>query len=181
MFHNNLDNKTYYNHKGYILLYYPEHPYCWKNGCIYLHKLVMENYLDRYLDNFEVIHHIDNNPLNNDIENLELMNNISHVKLHHIQKGNSLGKEKYCKQCNNKFSYSDKDTQFCSRICFDLNRRKAIRPTKEELHKLVWSMSTIDVAKQFNVSDVAISKWCKSYRINKPPRGYWAKVYSGKI
>ena len=30
------------------------------------------------------------------------------------------------------------------------------------------------------MSDSAIGKWVKSYGITKPPRGYWAKVYSRK-
>lgn len=54
-------------------------------------------------------------------------------------------------------------------------------PTKEELEKLVWEMSTVKVAKQFNVSDKAVEKRCKLLGIEKPPRGYWAKVAAGKI
>jgi len=50
-----------------------------------------------------------------------------------------------------------------------------LRPTKEELHKLVWSKPTTHIAKQFDVSDKAIGKWCKAYGIDKPPRGYWTK------
>ncbi len=37
------------------------------------------------------------------------------------------------------------------------------------------------LAEQFGVSDVAISKWCKRYGIAKPPRGYWAKKAAGKL
>lgn len=56
-----------------------------------------------------------------------------------------------------------------------LKNRKVARPVKDELEKLVWSESTSTIAKRFGVSDVAIAKWCKSYGISKPPRGYWAK------
>ncbi len=52
--------------------------------------------------------------------------------------------------------------------------RKVERPNSDELLKLLWSKSTIQIAKQYKVSDVAISKWAKYYNIPKPPRGYWA-------
>ncbi len=55
---------------------------------------------------------------------------------------------------------------------------KVPHPTKEELGKLVWEKSTIQLSKQFGVSDTAIAKWCKQYHISKPPRGYWAKIKS---
>ena len=56
--------------------------------------------------------------------------------------------------------------------------RKVVRPSKEELTKLLWEMPTIKVAAQFGVSDKAVEKWAKSYGIQKPPRGYWAKKAS---
>ena len=62
-----------------------------------------------------------------------------------------------------------------------VKRRKAIRPTKEELEKLVWEISTVQLAKRYNVSDKAVEKWCRYYGIKKPPRGYWAKVQFNKI
>ena len=52
---------------------------------------------------------------------------------------------------------------------------------KEELEELVWSMSTVRVAKLLGVSDVAIAKRCKLLGIEKPPRGYWAKVQYNKL
>lgn len=57
-------------------------------------------------------------------------------------------------------------------------KRKVVRPTKEELEKLVWEKSTVKIAQEMGVSDKAVEKWCKSYGISKPERGYWAKIYS---
>ena len=42
-------------------------------------------------------------------------------------------------------------------------------------------MSTVRVAKLLGVSDVAIAKRCKLLGIEKPPRGYWAKVQYNKL
>jgi len=58
--------------------------------------------------------------------------------------------------------------------------RKVIRPSKEELSKLLWQMPTQKLATQFGVSDKAIEKWAKAYKIDKPPRGYWAKKTAEK-
>jgi len=56
-----------------------------------------------------------------------------------------------------------------------LNTRKVIRPSKDELEKLVWEKPTVQIAKNLNVSDKAISKWCDYYGIKKPERGFWTK------
>lgn len=51
--------------------------------------------------------------------------------------------------------------------------RKVVRPSKEELEKLLWEKPTSQIAIDFGVSDKAIEKWAKTYGIAKPPRGYW--------
>ena len=53
--------------------------------------------------------------------------------------------------------------------------------SKAELTKLVWSDSTTNLASHFGVSDNAITKKCRKLGIAKPPRGFWAKVFAGKI
>lgn len=56
-----------------------------------------------------------------------------------------------------------------------IKRRKVDRPSKEELTKMLWEKPTLQIAKDFGVSDKAIEKWAKAYGIVKPARGYWAK------
>ncbi len=56
-----------------------------------------------------------------------------------------------------------------------IGSRKVERPSKEELEKLIWQVPATQIAKQFGVSDSAIIKWCRSYGIGKPTRGYWSK------
>lgn len=83
-----------------------------------------------------------------------------------------------CSECNeviSKHSIS-KLCRKCSAIRHNFANRKAKRPDKEELRKMIWSKPTTQIAKDFGVSDKAIEKWCKSYGISKPPRGYWAKA-----
>lgn len=40
---------------------------------------------------------------------------------------------------------------------------------------MIWEKPTTHIAKDFGVSGKAIEKWCKTYGISKPPRGYWNK------
>lgn len=53
--------------------------------------------------------------------------------------------------------------------------RKVNRPTKEVLQKLLWQQPTVKIAKHFGVSDVAVKKWAKMYKLDWPGRGYWQK------
>jgi hypothetical protein len=53
---------------------------------------------------------------------------------------------------------------------------KVERPSKEELEKMLWEKPTTCLAKELGVSGKAIEKWCKTYGIQKPPRGYWNRT-----
>ena len=57
-----------------------------------------------------------------------------------------------------------------------LNRKFDIAP--EKLKELVWTMPTMKIAELLNVSDSAITKRCKLFGIEKPPRGYWQQQQS---
>lgn len=49
------------------------------------------------------------------------------------------------------------------------------RPPKDILQKMVWEQPSTSIAKKYQVSDKSVEKWCKTYGISKPPRGYWSK------
>ncbi len=51
-------------------------------------------------------------------------------------------------------------------------------PDDDELKKIIWEMPTTQIAEKYGVSDKTVEKRCKSRGIEKPPRGYWAKVKS---
>ena len=80
---------------GYILIRKPEHPHAKKNGYVLEHRLVMEKYLERFLEPYEVIHHINHDKHDNRIENLSITNNKEHCSIYH-QKG------KKCSICDRK-------------------------------------------------------------------------------
>ena len=67
--------------EGYVLVKVPEHP---KNfgGWYYEHRLVIEKYLDRMLEVWETIHHINENKTDNRLENLRLLCPNCHSQTH---------------------------------------------------------------------------------------------------
>lgn len=79
----------------------------------------------------------------------------------------------YCEQCGKNQVF--KKNGVCS-SCASLNRRKAERPTREELKKLVKEESFLSLEKRFGVSDNAIRKWCRAY--NLPSKSHEIKNYS---
>ncbi len=84
-----------------------------------------------------------------------------------------------CSHCGKAINNSNQHI-YCSMQCFNLVSRRVVRPSKEELEKMIWTQPTIHVARHFGVSDKAVEKWCKTYGVEKPPRGYWAKKQSSK-
>ncbi len=93
--------------------------------------------------------------------NLEVKNPIEKLEYKCIDCGGYASVSKHrCRKCASKF-YRPINKKF------DISR--------EELEKLVWERPTKIVAKEFGISDVALTKRCKRMGIVKPPRGYWNK------
>lgn len=70
-------------HKGYIMIFSPNHPYPNQGKYVYEHRLVVEKKIGRYLTKEEVVHHLNENKQDNRTENLMLFkNNAAHMKFH---------------------------------------------------------------------------------------------------
>lgn len=67
--------------EGYVLIYVPDHPKSF-NGWYYEHRLVMEKHLDRILEDWETVHHINEDKSDNDLRNLFLCTRPQHDKAH---------------------------------------------------------------------------------------------------
>lgn len=70
-----------YKTSGHILIYLPNHPGS-KKGYYPEHRAIIENKIGRYLNQDEVIHHINCDPTDNSIDNLFLVAKNKHNKVH---------------------------------------------------------------------------------------------------
>lgn len=74
-------------------------------------------------------------------------------------------KPKICKQCGAIFFSKEKDQNFCSMNCANLAKRIVERPTREILKQEIREQSFISLSKKYGVSDNAIRRWCKNYKL----------------
>lgn len=70
-----------------------------------------------------------------------------------------------CPVCKNEFDTQNTEQTYCSLKCRAFSRRKAIRPTKEELEKLIIDTSWLQLGRMFGVSDNAVRKWARQYNL----------------
>ena len=72
--------------EGYFYVYCPTHPNCRADKYVRKSRLIMEEYLDRYLEKDEIVHHINKDILDDRIDNLELMTRGAHISCHNKEK-----------------------------------------------------------------------------------------------
>jgi hypothetical protein len=92
---------------NYVLC--PEHPKATKNGYVLEHRIVIENYLGRVLNDNEIVHHKNHNKKDNRLENLEVMNNREHNRKHGLLQGRQWVTLK-CPQCGKIFEKKKNQT-----------------------------------------------------------------------
>lgn len=117
----------------YLYALVPSHPNATKNGYVLLHRVIVENEVDRLLTSEEVVHHINHNPYDCRLCNLKLMTKEAHRILHEKEK-ESLYAIIVCPECKNVFikkiwkgyfdSIKTHNCIFCSRSCNGKHARK---------------------------------------------------------
>jgi hypothetical protein len=55
------------------------------------------------------------------------------------------------------------NTKYCSHACSCDSRRRAKRPDREELERLIKTMPFVQIGKKYGVSDNAVRKWAEHY------------------
>lgn len=168
----------------YRVIFDPENPSAMQNsnwkGWIYEHVAIAERQMGRQLFKNEVVHHLDLSRNNNRHENLLVIDKGMHSKLHvwlnagapgwehpgvnRVNSGKSKSAEpKYCKVCD--FTLQDKQIGYCSTKCAGKAGRKVERPSATQLASDISSMSWLAIGRKYGVSDNAVRKWAKQYKL----------------
>jgi len=147
---------------NYVLLW--EHPFCTKNGYVFEHRVVMENFLERLLNADEIVHHVDNDGKNNVIENLDLCLKPIHSKFHGYHKGRKFVELK-CPNCGVVFhkpknaSFLQKGSKYtcCSSICRGKFSKEIQAHGKTHKVELAISRNLIREYRKYSASGQSIS------------------------
>ena len=116
------------------------------------------------------IHHIDGDYRNNKEENLELLCPNCHSLTPNFKALNKTGREDRNQYKNRKYYCLDcgKEISYGALRCNECNAKLRItkKPvTKEELKKLIRTVSFTEIGRMYNVTDNTIRKWCIGYNL----------------
>ena len=159
------------------------HPRANGEGQVYVHVLIAEEKLGRYLLAEEIVHHKDLNKLNNSPDNLMVFATKGDHTRFHMNGCNEemlslnangayicLERKRVCVDCG---MVIVKWGERC-RECANKHSRKVERPTSKELFE-----SLIDckgnftyLSKIYGVTDNAVRKWCDSYGLSRKSKDY---------
>lgn len=78
------------------------HPKATKNNYVLYHRVIMENFLQRFLEPTEEVHHINKMTKDNRIRNLQILTSTEHRRLHAKERGKLVVVLK-CPNCNEIF------------------------------------------------------------------------------
>ncbi len=164
----------------------PDHPLSVKSkksgmvGLVNVGRHVASVERGRWLEPSEVVRFNDCDPNNVLIDNLVV---VDRKDMPRLVVGYSTRVNLVCPVCNLPFdevpSHSERRVT-CSVECKTVHQRR-FEVSKDDLEKLIWEYPTVKVASLFGVSDKAVEKRCKKLCIEKPPRGYWAKMYASQL
>lgn len=94
----------------------------------------------------------------------EMVSSFDELKAEEISEDINSFKEKtinYCIDCGKQIYIKAKRCEACGRLA----RRKQIRPTREELKKLIREETFTQIGKDYGVTDNTIRKWCKAVKL----------------
>lgn len=155
---------------GYKYVYKPEHHRAFSNGVVYEHILVAEEKLGRKLNNFETVHHLDENKLNNNPDNLIVFRTSGdHTAFHNGSKIYRIDdvyvaedNTKFCPICGN---IKSNKGLLCRDCRNNIKQKESKIPNKVELEKLLLQMSISDIGRKFEVSHTTVRRWIKKYNL----------------
>ena len=105
--------------------------------------------------------HINGNHYDNRLENLRIVCPNCHTQTSTFSSKKRKIKH-FCIDCNKTISRTSIRCNHCARIYHSKHKVPIeLLPSKEELKKMIFSISFTEIGKKYNVSDSCIRKWCK--------------------
>ena len=170
---------VYKDGKGYDRVRLPDHPYAQAGlGYIFVHRLVVENELGRFLDPKEVVHHKNEIPDDNRSENLALFPSTAEHVAHHKRLPSPPADELQClvhkmvlSKVAEHYGVAVVTIQRWARehrvrVPSGGARRVKTPAPREQLLSLLGQYSVPDTAEQLGVGDGLVRKWMRQYGIN---------------
>ena len=168
----------------YLQFFMPKHPLSTSNGMVNFARHVASQKVGRWLTPNEVVVHADGRRDNCQPGNLVILHRseLAQRSLHANPRERIL---MVCSRPECRQEYTDVPShasrrRYCCAECARIASRK-FQVDPAEMQQMVWEMPTIHIAVAYGVSDKAIEKFCKKHNIQKPGRGYWAKLYAGQV
>lgn len=134
----------------------------------YEHQMVAERAYGEIPQGYHV-HHLDEEKTNNGASNLRIIRASEHAFTHKF----TLMLVCICPVCGERFertlgqSKRPQDSFYCSRICKELDSRKATRPDPDGLWQLMRDIRNwCALGRMFGVSDRAVKKWAITYGLD---------------
>lgn len=182
-FQNIKSNEVYYEgfrvlYDRYPCIFEPTSKYARSNGIVNIHILQAVKLLGRDLKRGEVVHHVDENKWNYSLDNLWVFrSSADHTAFHQgvsaIKNSEGiyycpiLDVEYKCALCGKTLKkYSGvQNTKHCATCERKLRSLSSNKPGREELKHLLLCRNFLAIAKNKNVSDNSVRKWCKYYNL----------------
>jgi hypothetical protein len=73
-------------------------------------------------------------------------------------------RKKICVRCHKEY---ERRATYCSQKCSASNQKRKVevRPTKDELEKMMSELTWVEIGRRYAVSDNCIRKWAKAYQL----------------
>jgi hypothetical protein len=167
----------------YLQFFYAGHPLAGQNGMANFARYLASQKLGRWLTPNEVAVHADDNRGNCAPGNLLVFSRAESARRslpsHQVERVLLACTLPECGQEYTKVPSPVSRHRYCSPVGAQLASRK-FQVTPVEMQQMVWELPTTQIALAYGVSDKAIEKFCKKHQIQKPGRGYWARLYAGQ-
>lgn len=118
--------------------------------------------------------HIDGNNHNNQLDNLRWIcpNCDSQQDTFCGRNIKDKKPQKFCIDCGKPLNSKSQKAKRCLECSIKHKRKVQNRPSKEELYNKLCNSSFVAVGKEYNVSDNAIRKWCRDYKLSDKASDY---------